>query len=240
MSDGSNPGAVVLLSGGLDSAVNMAVETQENKPSLALTVDYGQRGAGQEGRAAGRIASHFGVKHQVVSLPWLRRLNTSALGDNEKTLPQLSAADLDDAGPDSAAAKSAAAVWVPNRNGVLINVAAAFAETIGTRRIVVGFNIEEAATFPDNSLEFARAATAALHYSTSNQAQVITHTAEEDKTRIVARGLELAAPLEIVWSCYEDGIEHCGICESCMRVRRAFTAAAVPGDLWPAGLTPLE
>ena len=50
----------------------------------------------------------------------------------------------------------------------------------------------------------------------------------------------MAAPLEVLWSCYEDGIEHCSVCESCMRARRAFSSAAVPEDLWPAGLKPLE
>src|SRR5204862_304097 len=77
-------------------------------------------------------------------------------------VPRPAAADLDSA----RAHETARAVWVPNRNGILVNIAAGFAESLGAASVVVGFNREEAETFPDNTLDFAAAATAALGFST--------------------------------------------------------------------------
>jgi 7-cyano-7-deazaguanine synthase len=229
---------VVLLSGGLDSVVNLALEARLQRPALAITFDYGQRSAGLEAKAATAAASLFEVPHRVVALTWMRRLTQTALVDRRRELPHPSVDELDDV--TDAAAKSAAAVWVPNRNGIFLHVAAAFAESLGSRRLVVGFNAEEGATFPDNTPAFAQAVSASLAYSTRNRVEVICHTAELTKAEIVQKGLDLAAPLESVWSCYEEDIEHCGACESCMRARRAYTAAKVPPQLWPVGLRPLS
>lgn len=120
--------------------------------------------------------------------------------------------------------RSAASVWVPNRNGVLINVASAFAEIHQASRVLVGFNVEEAVTFPDNSRAFLRQASRALAYSTANRAEVFSYTDAWDKRRIVRELRKLAKPFpfEKVWSCYFGGATPCGKCESCRRFRRAI------------------
>src|SRR6266850_3604650 len=147
--------AVALLYGGLDSTVAFAIRARDTV--LALTVDYGQRAARREIASARRTARRYRVPHRVLRMPWL---SGGALVDRSKRLPS---PDLRRAAETKA---SAAAVWVPNRNGVLLAAAAAMAERLGATRVVVGFNREEAATFPDNSARFLDAANRALRFST--------------------------------------------------------------------------
>jgi 7-cyano-7-deazaguanine synthase len=210
---------ICLLSGGLDSVVATTVAVREHTVALALTGDYGQRAAGAEIAAAGAVCVALGIDHAVVELPWLARVTKTALVDTGQELPKLAGAELDAAEKTQ---ESAAAVWVPNRNGVLINVAAAYAESLGCEAVVVGFNAEEGATFPDNTPEFAAAATAALAFSTLNRVRVWSPTQDLRKTEIVALGRRAGAPLEHVWSCYGPGPNPCGECESCLRLARAM------------------
>lgn len=128
---------------------------------------------------------------------------------------------MDDA---RATSRSAEAVWVPNRNGVFVNVAAAFAEALGAGLVVAGFNAEEALNFPDNSPAFVEAANAALALSTRTGVRVISYTEDLDKRQIVEIALNRGVPLNLTWSCYEDGESACGVCESCMRRARAMEA----------------
>lgn len=212
---------VCLLSGGLDSAVNLAYALREMEVVLCLTADYGQLAARQEIRAARRLARHYRVRHQVVRLPFLARIDQSAL-TGKRELPLLEGSELADAGVTR---ETARAVWVPNRNGLLINVAACYAEVLGATRVVVGFNREEAATFPDNSEGFLNAVNRALACSTSNGVQVVSFTLRLTKEDIVRLGNRLGVPWAFVWSCYRGEERPCGRCESCRRLERAFQLA---------------
>ncbi len=219
--------AVVLLSGGLDSTVAFKAALDAGGVALALTFDYGQRAAAREIERARAIAARFDVAHRAIELAWLAEITRTALVARDRPLPRpAGAADLDD--PERARA-SAAAVWVPNRNGVFVNIAAAFAEALGADRVVVGFNREEGATFPDNTEDYARAATAALGWSTLSKVRVDAPTAALDKVEIVRLGRRIGAPLDLVWPCYEGGAEPCGTCESCRRFERAARPADAKG-----------
>src|SRR4051812_34609029 len=114
--------SVILLSGGLDSAANLAFCAERDEPILALTADYGQRAYEPELRAARSLCEFYGIKHETLDLRWLGRLGGSSLTSRESAIPDVATALLDDAMTTQASAK---AVWVPNRNGVLINAAAA-------------------------------------------------------------------------------------------------------------------
>jgi 7-cyano-7-deazaguanine synthase len=212
---------LVLLSGGLDSAANLSLAVKRDCVILALTFDYGQRAARREIEAARALSRYYNVPHEVVELRWLGALGGSALTEVGMPVPELAKEQLDDL---AITRPTARAVWVPNRNGVFINVAAAYAERLQVEQIVVGFNREEAATFPDNSVEFLAKVTGSLALSTATQVKVISYTSNMDKREIVRvlRELTMRFPFELVWSCYYGGSAPCGSCESCRRFQRAM------------------
>jgi 7-cyano-7-deazaguanine synthase len=204
--------SVVLLSGGLDSAVNLAESTIRTEPVLALTFDYGQRAAPRELEAAATLAERYSVRHKVIEMPWFAGL-----------LPPVIRKD----GEPADAGTSDEAVWVPNRNGVFVAVGAAHAEALGAPLLVAGFNAEEAFAFPDNSPEYVDAANRALEYSTKGTVELFSFTAEMTKVDIVRRAVELGVPLEEIYSCYEGRERMCGVCPSCRRTAAAMAAAGV-------------
>jgi 7-cyano-7-deazaguanine synthase len=217
------PTAIVLLSGGLDSAVAAYLARKESRLTLALTVDYGQKAARHELAAAYRISRDLGVPHRTVFLPFLREAARGALVDPGQDVPRPEAADLDDVA--GRARETARAVWVPNRNGAFIAMAATYAESQGAAEVVVGFNREEGATFADNTPEFLEATNAALACSTSNHVRVVSPTLRFDKVDIVRAAMRDNVPIELCWSCYLGENEPCGTCESCRRFERAVRAA---------------
>lgn len=221
--------SVVLLSGGLDSAVCLAFARTETAVELALTFNYGQRSAEKEIAAASQLAGYYNIRHRVIELPWLAEITHTALVCKEQALPEPVQAELDNLDLGN---QSAAAVWVPNRNGLFVNIAACFAESMDCHLVVAGFNREEAATFPDNTPEFAMAVSAAMAYSTANQVRVVSYTGRLDKAEIVSLGNRLGVPWEYVWSCYRGEPRMCGRCESCRRLIRAFKSAG--GELPPS------
>jgi 7-cyano-7-deazaguanine synthase len=185
-----------------------------------LNVDYGQRAAVAEWRATQAFANHYHLSAQQIQLPWLGSLKGSALTDPRMKMPVFERYELDE---QTKTKQSAKVVWVPNRNGVLLHVAATFAEAHGVSKVWVGFNREEAATFPDNSADYLKAINLALEYSTQNKVKVESFTLHWDKSEIVRNLRALPDfPWNLIWSCYLDGQKPCGVCESCQRLKRAL------------------
>lgn len=211
--------AVVLLSAGLDSSVNLFAAHKNEEVVLALTFDYGQRAAVKEIEHASELAAFLGVRHQVVDLKFFTELGHSSLIDKTKLIPVADEVEIDDLTTSLSTAKS---VWVPNRNGIFLNIAAGYAEALNAEVIIPGFNVEEAATFPDNTNEFMQALTSALAYSTANKVKVDCYTVQMKKAEIVQMGVALGVPFEKIWPCYFAKDEWCGQCESCLRAKRAF------------------
>lgn len=221
--------AVVLLSGGLDSAVNLALAAKEKRAHWALTMRYGQRAEAAELKAAAELCAHYGVVWRPVDVSWLGHVNPTALTRLGAKMPKPSTAELDSAQFSDASMR---AVWVANRNGVFLNIAAAYAEALGVSEVLTGYNREEAATFPDNSAEFLDATNHAFSYSTLNKVKASSYTIAWDKSRILEEALKLELPLDKVWSCYEAGPARCWKCESCKRSERALLAAGEAGASW--------
>ena len=219
----SDKKSVVLLSGGLDSTVAFKKSADISDVVLTLTFDYGQRAAAKEAAAAAKMSARYNVEHRLIELPWLKGITKTALVCTDKIIPELSTDELDGAGGKTE--QSARSVWVPNRNGVFINIAASFCEALGAELIIAGFNMEEAATFPDNSPEFIEAINSSLGYSTLSKVMLLSPTSSLNKKEIVHLGMDIDAPLELLWSCYEGGEKMCGACESCMRLKRALKEA---------------
>jgi 7-cyano-7-deazaguanine synthase len=208
---------IVLLSGGLDSVVNLKCAVDSGKVERALTFDYGQAASANERHAAAECAKHLGVRHEVVDLAWYAGLLPEAMsGTGEAALR-----DPPDLGDRPSMLNEA---WVPNRNGVFVNIGAAFAEASGSDAVVIGLNREEARVFPDNSEAFMKSATGALKVSTLSGVEVVSFTATLSKREIVDLGIDNASPLDLVYSCYRASPDQrmCGRCQSCLRLKAAF------------------
>ncbi len=213
--------ALVLLSGGLDSTVALAMAASRGpRPVAALFVDYGQHAARREASAARRIASRYGCAFLRVALPWIARESSSRLVAGKGAPPSWRRSRLGDPAPRD--------VWVENRNGILIAVAALFAAERGCGTVIAGFNREEARAFPDNSEAFLRRTNGALELGLRARVRAASPTIRLTKREIALAGIELGVPWRLIWSCYRGGRSMCGSCESCLRLRRAVrgTAAA--------------
>ena len=209
--------AIALLSGGLDSAVALALWLEGGKGiHLALTFDYGQRAAAQEARAAKALADRHALPWEEIHLPFLEKAAAaSALVDPHRQLPEGTPEQPGDHA-------SAAAVWVPARNLVFLSVAAALAEAAGIGVLLTGFNSEEAQTFPDNSPDFLKAMNRALVLSTRTAVRAESPTLELDKREIADTARRFGFGPRDFWSCYGAGPDQCGRCESCLRSARAW------------------
>ncbi len=211
--------SIILLSGGLDSVVSLAVAKDKLNIDLALTFDYGQRSALQEINAAQKIADFFSINHKTINLDWLNQITNTALVNQSETLPDLGINNLDN---KEKTENSAQKVWVPNRNGLFLNIAACFADSFDYTHIIFGANKEEATTFPDNSPEFVDKINDSFEYSTLAKPKVIAPLVRCSKVEIVNLAIEHKAPLELIRSCYTSDEKHCGMCESCLRLARAL------------------
>lgn len=203
--------SVILLSGGLDSLVSLGVAKDEYNIQLALTFDYGQKSLLQEISASKEICRYYNIEHKVIELPFLKEITkTSLVSDEDVPVENLGTTE------------SAHAVWVPNRNGLFLNIAASYADSYGFTHILFGANKEEGQTFPDNTQEFVARITESFKYSTMVQVKVKAPLINYDKNDIVRLALEQSVPLEMARSCYNNGEKNCGNCESCKRLKSAL------------------
>ena len=172
------------------------------------------------------ICEKLGLQHTVIELPWLALLGGSAL-TSQKTVPKLEMNQLDD---KEICDETARKVWVPGRNMVFTSIALSFAEAEGAEKIIVGWDHEEAETFPDNSKEFLDAFNNLLKIGSMDDVQIEAPLIQMNKKEIVKTGEKISSPMNISYSCYMGETQHCGICESCMRRKRAFEFAGVPDE----------
>ena len=207
--------SIVLLSGGLDSLVSLGLKRNELNVSLALTFDYGQKSAQQEIDASKKICEYYGIEHEVIKLDWLKNITQTSLVSADK-IPTGDA--LNDGN------QSMKSVWVPNRNGLFLNIAGSYADSYGYDYVLIGANKEEAQTFSDNTQEFIDAINKEFEYSTQNAPKVVAPLINYIKNDIVMLALDSGIPLELTRSCYQGGVKHCGICESCVRLKNSLLA----------------
>jgi 7-cyano-7-deazaguanine synthase len=209
--------SIVLLSSGLDSTVAFKEAFDMCEEVFCVTFDYGQRAREKEITCATTMCDTFKVGHMVIPLPWYGSFRGVLTGGG--TMPKISKKDLDD---KEITQKTAEQVWVPARNVVFLSIGAALAENFNYDTIVTGFDAEEAATFPDNTIEFVDRFNEMLKFGTLTKTSVLAPLISMNKTDIVKRGLKINAPIEWSWSCYEGKELPCGVCESCLRRERAF------------------
>jgi len=216
--------SIILLSGGLDSAVSLVVGIDKHNINLALLFDYGQAAFEQEKNASENLCKFYNIKLETIKLDWLKNITNTSLVKNSDNIPDITQSELDNS---EQARKSMSKVWVPNRNGLFINIAACYADSFGYDNIIIGANEEEAATFSDNSLNFIENITGSLEFSTRVHPKVVAPLINLTKKEIIELGLKLNLPFEFIWSCYRNGKTHCGHCESCMRLKRGLESAGL-------------
>jgi 7-cyano-7-deazaguanine synthase len=206
------PLAVVLVSGGLDSCVAAVIAARDRRLAF-LHLNYRQRTEGRELRAFEELAAHFHVSRRLaVDLPFMEQIGGSSLVDPGLTIPE--------EGEDGDQVPS---TYVPFRNANFLGIAVAWAEVIGAADIFIGAH-EEGSVYPDCRREFFSAYNSAITAGTrpDSQIQVRTPLIAMDKTAIVRTGLELDAPFQLTWSCYQRSDLACGRCHSCRLRLRGF------------------
>lgn len=221
--------AVALVSGGLDSVVSLAIADKEMEVRLVLFCNYGQRALSRERDSAVHLAGYYGLPFREIDVTWLRDLLPRGMGGWDGVPGD--EATTDTAGGREDDLGSLDGVWIPNRNGVFVNIAAAFAEAYGCDVVVTGFNREEAVEFPDNTPEYVDAVNHSLRFSTRSGVRVVSFTQGLTKRGILRKGVELSVPLGGIWSCYRSGEMMCGTCASCRRLKTALDS--LPGDQRP-------
>jgi len=220
------PKAVVLLSGGMDSATIAAIALREGFDVHALSVRYGQRHA-VELEAARRVATQLGIRRHVVLDLDLRAFGGSALTTDVPVPKDTPMADIGARIP---------ATYVPARNTIFLSLALAWAETLRARDIFVGANALDYSGYPDCRPEyleaFARMADLATRAGVEEGARLTIHAPllALTKAEIVACGLALGVDYANTSTCYDpapDGAA-CGRCEACMLRLKGFEEAGVP------------
>ena len=218
--------AVVLLSGGLDSATTLAVAREQGYECFALSFDYGQRHA-RELESAQQIAASLGAARHLTLRLDLRAVGGSALTDDIK-VPKGRSHEAIGAGIP--------VTYVPARNTIFLSHALAWAETLGSQDIFIGVNALDYSGYPDCRPEFIEAFERLANLATragvegTSRFRVHTPLITLSKAQIVARAHELGVNLSLTWSCYEpepDG-RACGLCDSCLLRKKGFAEARLP------------
>lgn len=211
-------GTLVLLSGGMDSTVLLAqtIARSGGDRVETLSVDYGQRHA-RELTAAAAIADHYRVPWDVADLASLATLLRSAL-TGHGDIPEGHYADA-----------TMRATVVPNRNAVLLMVAAGYAASRGLSCVATAVHAGDHPVYPDCRPEFIDAASAAATLGTQGigDVQIVAPFVRMTKAQIAALGYAIDAPLDLTWSCYMGGGYHCGRCGTCVERAEAFAEAAI-------------
>ena len=215
--------AVVLLSGGLDSATTLAIARAEGYECHALSFDYGQRHV-CELESAKKVAAALGaVQHLTL------RLDLRAIGGSALT------ADIDvpKGRSDEAMSTGIPVTYVPARNTIFLSHALAWAEVLGAQDVFIGVNAVDYSGYPDCRPEFTEAfeklANLATQAGVEGKSRFRVHTPliELSKAQIVARAYELNVDLSLTWSCYvpEPDGRACGLCDSCLLRKKGFAEA---------------
>ncbi len=213
--------AVVLLSGGLDSATALHLAKSEGFELYALSFDYGQKHI-KELEAAKLCAAHANAKeHKVVSLK-LSDWGGSSLTDNN--------IEIDDGNIESEIIPT---TYVPARNMIFLSVAASYAEAIGAQDIYIGVSEVDYSGYVDCRQEFIDAMEVAINQGTvcavENNMPIKLHApfANMSKSDEIKLGVKLGVDYSLTWSCYRGGEKPCGTCDSCLLRAKAFSDAGV-------------
>ena len=220
--------ALVLSSGGIDSTTCLALAVSElgAENVAAVTIYYGQKHR-VELHAAHAVAEHYGIRQYEFDLSQILRFSNCALLDG-------STQDISHSSYGEQVAENGCkvATYVPFRNGLMLSAAASLAQSIYENDdcdLYLGAHADDAAgnAYADCSVPFLEHIGQAISIGTYEHVRLVAPFARLNKAAVVARGLELAAPYQLTWSCYEGGERPCGECATCRDRAAAFAANGV-------------
>lgn len=217
----SAPKAVVLLSGGLDSATSAAQAIADGYELIALSLRYGQR-HDRELVAAKQVAEYLGIKEHFVVDVNLAQWGGSALTDQSVDVPT-----------DGVQPGVIPVTYVPGRNTVFLAIALSLAEAKAAEAIYLGINAVDYSGYPDCRPEYLEAVQHLATLSSKaglegNAPKLIAPLVMDSKVDIVRRALHLGLPIHLTWSCYQGEDEPCGVCDACRIRDRALIEAGRP------------
>ncbi len=204
--------AVVVISGGLDSATVLYYALDRGFRAFPITFDYGQI-ARAEIRSAEAISRKLGLQWKLVDLRGLSDIykGATALVDSSISITE----------------KFSRPIIVPFRNAILLSAGVAYAQVMGANYVFYGAHASDSENYPDCRAEFVRAMEKAARLGADSEIHIEAPLVSMRKSEVIRLGVALGLPYELTWSCYRDGDLHCGICESCNNRKRAFAEAGV-------------
>jgi 7-cyano-7-deazaguanine synthase len=211
--------AVVLLSGGMDSCVCAALAARDRQ-AAAVHVSYGQRTEQRERHAFESICDRLQIRDRLlVRNEALRAIGGSALTDSSIAVPETQVLGASIPG-------NVPVTYVPFRNAHFLAVAVSWAEVLGAEEVYIGAVEPDSSGYPDCRPEYYRAFNEVVKAGTrEGTIRVVTPLIAMHKAQIVTLGLELGAPFDLTWSCYQREDRACGVCDSCVLRLRAFRDA---------------
>ena len=209
----------------MDSCVTAAIAAERNRVA-ALHSDYGQRTEARESRAFHEIADRLEIEKRLqIDQRYMMQIGGSALTDAAIAVP--------DAHLMAAQGAQVPVTYVPFRNANFLAAGISWAEAIGAETVWIGAVEQDSSGYPDCRPEYYRVFDELIEVGTrpSTKIRIEAPLIAMSKAAIVRRGIELAAPLELSWSCYRDSDEACGRCDSCALRLRAFEQAGATDPL---------
>lgn len=206
----------VLLSGGMDSVTAFYHALREHQVVSAVSFDYGAKHNARELAFARLHAERNGVPHRAIVLDFINELFVSALLKSGGEIPDGHYAE-----------SNMKQTVVPFRNGIMLAIAAGYAESIGAEGLVIAAHAGDHAIYPDCRESFMQSMAAAIRAGTYADIQVLRPFIDWDKAGIARRGAELGIDFAETWSCYKGGQVHCGVCGTCVERREAFLLAGL-------------
>jgi 7-cyano-7-deazaguanine synthase len=207
---------VVLLSGGLDSVTALHDANRSHEVVAALSFDYGAKHHAKELPMAVWQCAHLGIPHNIAPLGFIAEEFRSDLLSGGGAIP--------DGHYEEQSMKSTV---VPFRNGIMLSIAAGFAESRGAEAVVIAAHSGDHAIYPDCRESFMEPMARAIREGTYAQVELLRPFIAVDKAGIVRRGVELGIDFSHTWSCYKGSEIHCGTCGTCVERREAFLMACV-------------
>jgi 7-cyano-7-deazaguanine synthase len=219
---------VVLASGGMDSTAALYEAHTQHEVVGALSFNYGSKHNEREIPFAKWHCEQLKIPHRIVALDFMPKLIKSSLMKFGGTVPD-----------GHYQADTMKQTVVPFRNGIMLAIAAGYAESVRAEGLVIAAHAGDHAIYPDCREEFMVAMNAAIKEGTYAGVQLLRPFIHLTKTQIVTRGEELGVDFAKTWSCYKGGGAHCGTCGTCVERREAFILAKLPDPTVYASNAPL-